>query len=133
MKAPTLAYALLLGPFWSLAAGAQQLPRFDIEATCRTAQALTAEDRNPVQGCMRDEAEAERQLQAIWSSAAAAHRETCAAQTQVGGSPSYVDVLTCLQMYQGGPSTRPPRRRQPRKGQACKCEHILNSNWRRCL
>jgi hypothetical protein len=50
-------------------ATAQQLPRFNIEATCRTAQALTPEDRDPVQGCMRDEADAERQLQAVWSPA----------------------------------------------------------------
>jgi hypothetical protein len=30
---------------------AQQLPRFDIEATCREAQPLGPEDRDPYQGC----------------------------------------------------------------------------------
>jgi len=34
---------------------AQQLPRFDIEATCREAQPLGPEDRDPYQGCMKDE------------------------------------------------------------------------------
>jgi hypothetical protein len=111
MKACTLASALLFGSLCG-SATAQQLPRFNIEATCRTAQALTAEDRDPVQGCMRDEADAERQLQAIWSSASAAHRQTCAAETQVAGPPSYVEVLTCLQMQQGTASTAPPRRRR---------------------
>ncbi len=114
MKARTLAYALSVGGLWGFAAVAQQIPRFDIAASCRSAQALTAEDRDPVQGCMRDEAEAERQLQIVWSGAAATHRETCAAQAKLVGSPSYVEVLTCLQMYQGTTSTAPPhRRRQP--------------------
>ena len=66
----------------------------------------------PVQVCMQDEADAERQLKAVWSSAAANHREICSAETQVEGSPSYVEVLTCLEMYQGTASTAPPRRRR---------------------
>ena len=112
MKPRALAYALMLGSFWCFPASAQQLPRFDIEATCRDAPALTAEDRDPVQGCMRDETNAERQLQAIWSGTAAASRETCAGEAQVGGSPSYVDMLTCVQMQEGTASTSPPRRRR---------------------
>lgn len=112
MSARILVYAFVLGLPWSTAATAQEPPRINIEATCRTAQALTPEDHDPVQGCMRDEADAERQLQAVWSRAAAADRQTCAAETQVGGSPSYVDVLTCLQMSQGTASTAPPRRRR---------------------
>ena len=91
---------------------AQQVPRFNIEATCKAAQPLTAEDRNPYEGCMRDEANAERQLQGMWSSAAAARRETCGQEAQIGGTPSYVDMLTCLQMAQGTASTVPPRRRR---------------------
>src|SRR5215218_7021906 len=109
MKPLTLVFALA-----GLACGpamAQQLPRFNIEAICSTAQALTPEDRDPVQGCIRDETAAERQLQEVWTAAAAAQRETCAAETQVGGSPSYVDVLTCLQIRQGVAPTAPPRRR----------------------
>jgi hypothetical protein len=114
MQARTLVFALTLASLWAGATAAQQLPRFNIETTCRTAQALTAEDRDPVQGCMRDEAEAERQLQTVWTSAAAAHREACEAETRVEGFPSYVDVLTCLQMYQGvAPSAPPRRRKQP--------------------
>jgi hypothetical protein len=112
MQARTFVYAITLGSLWVGTTAAQQLPRFNIDATCRTAQALTAEDRDPVQGCMRDEAEAERQLQSVWTSAAAAHRESCAAETRVEGFPSYVDVLTCLQMYQGVTPSGPPRRRK---------------------
>src|SRR3954447_1317893 len=42
---------------------AQQLPRFDIEATCREAQPLGPEDRDPYQGCMKDEGPARAELQ----------------------------------------------------------------------
>jgi len=114
MKARSLAYALSLGVFWSFSSSAQQLPRFDIAASCRTAQALTPEDPDPIQTCMQDETNAERQLQTIWSGVATTHREECAAKAQVLGSPSYVDVLMCLQMYQGDASTAPSKRwRQP--------------------
>ncbi|WP_046865934.1 hypothetical protein [Microvirga massiliensis] len=114
MKPRALAYALSFGSLWCFAAAAQQLPRFDIEATCKGAHALTKEDSNPAQGCVRDETDAQHQLQAIWSSTAAANRETCAQEAQIGGSPSYVDMLTCVQMREGTLSSTPPRqRRQP--------------------
>ena len=110
MKARILLAALVLGSLGGLPATAQEIPRFDIEKICRSAQALTEEDRNPVQTCMKDEADAERQLRAIWRSADSAHRATCAAETRIGGSPSYVDVLTCLELAQGvPPATQRPR------------------------
>ena len=91
---------------------AQGLPPFDIEATCREAQPLGPEDRDPYQGCMRDERTARGELQRRWAQFEAANRNTCVEETGVGGYPSYVEVLTCLQMY-GGPSTTTlkPRRR----------------------
>jgi hypothetical protein len=112
MRACLLGLVLLCSSPWASSAKAQQVPRLDIEATCKAAQPLTAEDRNPFEGCMRDETDAERQLQGMWSSAAAAQRETCAQEAQIGGTPSYVDMLTCLQIAQGTTSTAPPRRRR---------------------
>ena len=105
-------YLLLWGAFLMSTAAAQQLPRLDVEAACRAAPRLLAEDANPYEGCMRDERDAERQLQGMWSGAPPAHRETCAGEAQIGGSPSYVDMLTCLQMAQGTTPTAEPRRRR---------------------
>lgn len=114
MKACILACALSFVVFGSHAASAQQVPRFDIAAGCKAALALTPDDRDPIQSCIRDEAEAERQLQTMWSGAAANHRETCTTKAQLVGPPSYVDLLVCLQMYEGNISVAPPsRRRQP--------------------
>jgi hypothetical protein len=113
MRAYWLGIALLVPGVCLSPAAAQQVPRLDIEATCRAAPRLLAEDANPYEGCMRDETDAERELKAMWGSAAAAHRETCAGEAQIGGSPSYVDMLTCLQMAQGAEPTKPRRQRSP--------------------
>jgi len=92
---------------------AQQLPHFDIEATCREAQPLGPEDRDPYQGCMKDEGIARSELQRQWTRFDAGNRDTCVEETGLGGYPSYVEVLTCLQMYAGtpAPTTLKPRRR----------------------
>jgi hypothetical protein len=92
--------------------GAQQLPPFDIEATCRAAHPLGPEDRDPYQGCMKDEGAARSELQRQWARFEAGNRDLCAEETRVGGYPSYVEVLTCLQMFGGTPTTTlKPRRR----------------------
>ena len=91
---------------------AQQLPTFNIEETCRVAHPLGPEDRDPYQGCMRDEATARSELQRQWTRFEAGNRDLCAEETRIGGYPSYVEVLTCLQMFGGTPTTSlKPRRR----------------------
>src|SRR5215210_1369664 len=91
---------------------AQQLPTFDIEATCRAAHPLGPEDRDPYEGCMKDEGVARSEHQRQWARFEAGNRDLCAEETRVGGYPSYVEVLTCLQMFSGTPTTAlKPRRR----------------------
>jgi len=92
------------------AAMAQGVPRLDIEATCRSAPALAPGDSSPYQECMRDETDARTQLEQQWAGFNPGQREMCFQETHVGGSPSYVDVLTCIQMASGNPSTAPARR-----------------------
>jgi hypothetical protein len=91
---------------------AQQLPTFNLEETCRAAHPLGPEDRDPYQGCMKDEGAARNELQRQWMRFEAGNRDLCAEETRVGGYPSYVEVLTCLQMFSGTPTTPlKPRRR----------------------
>src|SRR3954453_17368788 len=80
------------------AAFADEPPRFNIEATCRAAPALLSRDADPFVGCVRDERAAEASLIRQWASFRGDHRRNCVAETQIGGSPSYADVLTCVQM-----------------------------------
>lgn len=76
-------------------------------AARRAAQPLTAEDRNPCEGYMRDETDAECQLQGHWSGAVLAQRETCVAEARTSGAPSYVDMLPACK----SPMAPPPRLR----------------------
>jgi hypothetical protein len=91
---------------------AQQLPTFNIDATCRAAHPLGPEDRDPYQGCMRDEASARSELQRQWTQFDAGNRDLCAEETRIGGYPSYVEVLTCLQTFGGPPTTALKLRRR---------------------
>ncbi len=52
MKTTTLMFAIGLVPLFGIPALGQQPPRFDIEATCRSAPALVPQDHDPVQVCM---------------------------------------------------------------------------------
>jgi hypothetical protein len=115
MTARTFVWALFLSAIVCSAATAQQIPRFDIAATCKNAQPLLTEDRDPVQSCIHDETEAEQQLQGIWNRSAAANRQTCVAETRIAGSPSYVDLLSCLEMFESAGSTAPQGLQAPQR------------------
>ena len=73
------------------------MPKFSINPTCKgtTVNSPTAP---PKDACKRDEEQARATLQQQWSGFPLADREHCANLTQLGGSPSYVELLTCLQI-----------------------------------
>ncbi|GJE14330.1 MULTISPECIES: hypothetical protein [Methylobacterium] len=81
------------------AAWGEELPRYDVEAMCRAAPTLQgdaagATDRN----CVRDEMQARTQLGPLWAGFDAQRRDACVRVARIGGPPSYVALLTCLQM-----------------------------------
>ncbi|RDJ21292.1 hypothetical protein DWF00_13305 [Bosea caraganae] len=76
---------------------AETVPRFDIEATCKTAEAAGGGSRT-VSACRDDERKAQLSLEAKWASYRPGTRNECVEATQVGGIPSYVQVLTCLEL-----------------------------------
>lgn len=84
--------------FITMAAAGEKLPTYDIQATCRAAPTLGAGTANTDQNCVRDEMQARLQLGQLWSSFEARRREMCVQEASNGGSPSYVDLLTCLQI-----------------------------------
>jgi hypothetical protein len=49
------------------------------------------------ESCVRDEKQALGQLQKQWSKFPAQKRAGCVSQNAIGGTPSYVGLLTCLQ------------------------------------
>jgi hypothetical protein len=78
---------------------ADTVPRYDVRATCRKAVALASgsEGRN-VENCMMSEEAAHKDLEKDWVKAPAAERTQCIGTVAVSGSPSYVELLTCLEM-----------------------------------
>jgi hypothetical protein len=80
-------------------AAAAGLPRFNIRATCRQAQPLLGSgDKDVYQGCVDSEIQARKRLAKSWLSFKNGSRTNCVGETQIGGVPSYVDLLSCLQL-----------------------------------
>jgi hypothetical protein len=77
---------------------ADNVPKFDIERGCRLDNAASAgiAEEQPVKRCVSDERQALQQLQTEWSQYAGPDRATCIASTTSDGTPSYVELLTCL-------------------------------------
>ena len=81
---------------------ADQVRKFDIARSCKLDVAATAGltvDQS-IKSCMNDEQKARQQLGSQWSKFPAAGRASCTSQESIGGTPSYVSLLTCLQMGQ---------------------------------
>ena len=55
---------------------------------------------------------ARAELQRQWAQFDPVNRTSCVEETGLGGYPSYVEVLTCLQMYSGTPTTALKLRRR---------------------
>jgi hypothetical protein len=82
------------------------LPKLDIKATCRRAQPLSTGEKSAYQSCMDDEVQAQKQLSHKWSSFKAAARATCTQETRIGGAPSFVELVTCLELDQQAAEAR---------------------------
>ena len=92
--------AKLLGSVLTVADAA--VPKFNVALSCKTAVAITQAMRlvrpQDYPTCMNGEETARQELVQIWVKYKMQNREVCAAQAGVGGAPSYVEVLACLQV-----------------------------------
>jgi hypothetical protein len=79
---------------------ADRVPAFDIARSCKLDVAATtglSVDQS-VKSCVNDENKARQQLASRWSKFSASSKAQCIPQESIGGTPSYVSLLTCLQM-----------------------------------
>jgi hypothetical protein len=78
---------------------ADNVPRFDIMRGCRLDAAASSglTEEQPLKKCVSDEQQALQQLQSQWSQFAEPDRATCITATSSDDTPSYVELLTCLQ------------------------------------
>jgi hypothetical protein len=92
-------------PFAALALGtnlvmvaANTVPKLNIEPSCKTAGVEGMALGRTTQSCINDENGARDQLVKDWSTFSAADKSHCLSMVSTGGSPSYVELLSCLEM-----------------------------------
>jgi hypothetical protein len=76
---------------------ADQPPQLDVETSCQAAQRAGVEGRTR-DACMREEDAALGTLRDKWKDFSAAQQARCGTLVRMGGPPSYVELLTCLEM-----------------------------------
>jgi hypothetical protein len=77
---------------------ATEVPRLNVEPSCKTAGAEGMALGRTTQSCLNDEKAARDQLGKDWSTFSAADKNHCLSMVSTGGSPSYVELLSCLEM-----------------------------------
>jgi hypothetical protein len=97
----TLIYlpVLLLGSQIVLAA--DPVPKIDIVRSCQSAGATAGAATRDKTACEQSENNARATLEKEWSQFAPSDRTRCARLITVGGGPSYVELLTCLELAKG--------------------------------
>jgi hypothetical protein len=90
---------------------ADALPRYDMRPTCRAAINLAAgSEGRTIDSCLAGEEEARKTLEKGWSKIPSAERTQCIGTVAVGGSPSYVELLTCVEMMRDSRTHREEER-----------------------
>jgi hypothetical protein len=92
---------------------ADTIPEFKIES-CRAADEGGSATRN-AQACFEDEQKAKETLRQNWSSYDSSQKNHCQRLLKAGGKPSYVELLTCLEMTTG-PTMTPTSNTRKKKG-----------------
>lgn len=93
--------ALLLGLVLmnTVAADADQVPVFNVEPSCRAVKdSQIGGAGRTIEACRREEDQARRALTDQWSQFPKADTQRCTSLARLGGIPSYVELLTCLEM-----------------------------------
>ena len=113
----------MIGPLLALALGAHAVtavadgvPRLDTDKLCHSVK-KAGKDDPAADACLRSEREARDALDKRWSEFPAAAKDQCSREMRIGGDfPSYVELLTCLELAggafkgpsgQGGPMPEP--------------------------
>ena len=82
---------------------ADKVPTLNVTSTCRAETVQTDVD---APGCVKDEQEARDQLVKEWAQFVSADKATCVGLTETGGSGSYIELLTCLEMARDARNSR---------------------------
>jgi hypothetical protein len=76
---------------------ADRPPNLNIEPGCQAARRTGLNDRSP-ELCINEENAAKAKLQERWAEFTPAQQARCSNLVRMGGPPSYIELLTCLEM-----------------------------------
>ena len=96
IRMPALLPVLLLSSQVVLAA--DPVPKFDAGPSCRSAGATAVMATRDAAACERDESTARDTLEKEWRQFTQSDQARCVRLVTLGGGPSYVELLTCLEM-----------------------------------
>jgi flagellar biosynthesis component FlhA len=82
----------------ALAQPGNQVPTFNINRNCSSEAAEGVDIQSTMANCVRDEADAKKQLDQEWSKLGSDLKRECVGESEIGGDQSYVELLTCLEM-----------------------------------
>ena len=77
--------------------GADHPPQLDVQSSCAAVAARGMNGRTK-EACMDEENSAHSTLRDKWAQFSVSQRSRCGGLVQTGGPPSYVELLTCLEM-----------------------------------
>jgi hypothetical protein len=77
---------------------ANRVPEFNIQPSCRAVAKASVAPNRYVDACKREELAARDKLNDQWKQFMPAQKAHCVSLTELGGSPSYVELLTCLEL-----------------------------------
>jgi hypothetical protein len=77
---------------------ADRVPEFDVDPTCRSPARLEASINKDGDACIAGERRARDELARNWAKFRPADQSRCTGLVQMGGPPSYIELLTCLEM-----------------------------------
>ena len=93
---PALLQVLLTASHVVLAA--DTIPKFNVELTCRAAAEASTSPGRGSRVCQRDEIDAQSKLEQDWAQYTGTQRTNCVRFAGLDRAPSYVELLTCLEM-----------------------------------
>jgi hypothetical protein len=88
--------AFVLGS--SLITTVADVPTLKVEPSCKAAGAAGLMMGRTTESCLNDEKSAREDLVKTWSSFSGDDKTHCLSMVSTGGSPSYVELLSCLEM-----------------------------------
>jgi len=102
-------FAMLLASTNLVINVADAIPRFDVAKTCKAAVELVGQGRT-VESCVAGEERARKEIEKDWATFPTAERNQCIQTAAKGGSPSYIEIIVCLELIRDSRTRKEPQK-----------------------